>query len=163
MMDMAHIHANDTAADDTQPARVTLTTDRVTSDGTDALAAALYAAGVVVARRTFLPTREDVAHPWGVLLLAVDGPSVPLAQLVAPATASIGVFPALMAALKIGEHPTPATLQLKADGMFVSIRSCDLLDITTALDGLPARLACFDTHREERRLVYSESSWHIDP
>ncbi len=56
-----------------------------------------------------------------------------------------------------------ATLQLKADGVFVSIRSPDLIDITTALDVLPAHLARLDTRRGERRLVYSEGAWRIDP
>ncbi len=166
MMDMAHTHANDTTVDDTQPAHVTLTTDRITSDATDALAAALHAAGVVVERRTFLPTREDVAHPWGVLLLAGDGPPSPLVQLVAPASAPASVFPALIVALKIGEHPTPATLQLKADGVFISMRARDRLDITSALSGLPAQLARLhpgSPRATERRLVYGEGSWRIDP
>jgi len=58
---------------------------------------------------------------------------------------------------------SPATLQLKADGVFVSIRGCDLFDITQALDALPAQLARLDTRREERRLVYAEGAWRIDP
>jgi len=62
-----------------------------------------------------------------------------------------------------GERSTPATLQLKADGVFVSIRGRDLRDITTALDALPAPLARLDTRRGERRLVYSEGAWRIDP
>ncbi len=57
----------------------------------------------------------------------------------------------------------PATLQLKADGVFVSVRGRDLFDITQALDGLPAQLARLDTRREEHRLVYSEGIWRIDP
>jgi len=52
---------------------------------------------------------------------------------------------------------------LKADGVFVSIRARDLLDITSVLDGLPAQLARLDTRREERRLVYSTGVWRIDP
>ena len=64
------------------PAHVALTTDRVTGGTADALAAALHAVGIVVERRIFLPTRDDVAHPWGVLLLAVDGAPVPLTRLV---------------------------------------------------------------------------------
>jgi len=47
--------------------------------------------------------------------------------------------------------------------VFVSIRARDLLDITTALDALPAQLARLDTRREERRLVYNECAWRIDP
>ncbi len=86
-----------------------------------------------------------------------------LARLVAPATAPAGVAPALAAALGIGQRPVPATLQLKADGVFVSIRSRDILDITQALDALPVQLARLDTRREERRLVYSEGTWHINP
>ncbi len=62
-----------------------------------------------------------------------------------------------------GARAAPATLQLKADGVFVSIRGRDLCDITTALDGLPAHLARLDTRREERRLVYNEGRWRIDP
>jgi len=102
--------------------------------------------------------RGEEQHPWGVLLLAASGPPLPLARLVGPTTA-----PALAAALGGGQHPAPATLQLKAEGVFVSIRGRDVFDITTALDGLPAQLARLDTRREERRLVYSEGSWRIDP
>jgi len=47
--------------------------------------------------------------------------------------------------------------------VFVSVRGRDILDITQALDGLPAQFARLDTRREERRLVYSEGSWRIDP
>ena len=150
-------------ADGAWPASITLTTDHVTAGAAAPLADALHGAGGTAERRTCLPTREDVAHPWGVLLLAVDGPLLPLAQLVAPVTAPAGVFPALTAALTSGEEPTPATLQLKANGVFVSIRIRDLFDITTALDRLPAQLVRLDTRREERRLVYSEGAWHIDP
>jgi len=107
--------------------------------------------------------RGEEQHPWGVLLLAASGPPLPLARLVVPATAPAGVALALAAALGGGERPATATLQLKADGVFVSIRGRDLSDITHALDGLPAQLARLDTGREERRLVYSEGSWHIDP
>jgi len=98
-----------------------------------------------------------------VLLLAASGPLLPLARLVVPATAPPGVASALAAALGIGERPALATLQLKADGVFVSIRSRDLFDITQALDGLPAQFARLDTRREERRLVYAEGIWRIDP
>jgi len=63
----------------------------------------------------------------------------------------------------MGERAVPATLQLKADGVFVSVRGRDLFDITQALDGLPAQLARLDTRREEHRLVYSEGIWRIDP
>jgi len=98
-----------------------------------------------------------------VLLLAASGPPLPLAHLVAPATAPAGVASALAAALGVGARAAPATLQLKADGVFVSIRGRDLFDITQALDALPVQLARLDTRREERRLVYSEGVWRIDP
>ena len=111
----------------------------------------------------YLPTREDMAHPWGVLLLAAPSPPLPLARFVFPATAPAGIAPALAAALGDGERPAPATLQLKADGVFVSIRGRDLRDITQALDALPAQLARLDTRREERRLIYSEGVWRLDP
>jgi len=39
----------------------------------------------------------------------------------------------------------PATLQLKADGVFVSIRGRDLIDITMALDALPAQFTRLDS------------------
>ncbi len=145
------------------PASITLTTDHVTADAAGPLADALHAAGVAVERHTFLPVRGEEQHPWGVLLLAASGPPLPLARLVGPATAPAGVAPALAAALGVGARAALATLQLKADGVFVSIRSSDLFDITTALDALPAQLARLDTRREERRLVYSEGSWRIDP
>jgi len=98
-----------------------------------------------------------------VLLLAASGPPLPLARLVGPTTAPAGVAPALATALGGGERAAPATLQLKADGVFVSIRGRDIIDITQALDGLPAQLARLDTRREERRLVYAEGAWRIDP
>jgi len=152
-------HATDT------PAHVTLTTDEVTADATGPLADALHAAGVAVERRAFLPVQGEEQHSWGVLLLAASSPPLPLVRLVVPATAPPGVALALAAALGvgIGERSAPATLQLKADGVFVSIRGRDLVDIKTALDGLPAQLARLDTRRGERRLVYSEGTWRIDP
>ncbi len=155
---MAHLHADDALA-----AHVTLTTDHVTADDVDPLIAALRAACVAVERHTFLPVRGEEQHPWGVLLLAASGPPLPLAHLVAPATAPAGVASALAAALGVGARAAPATLQLKADGVFVSIRGRDLFDITQALDALPVQLARLDTRREERRLVYSEGVWRIDP
>jgi len=151
------------ATDKAVPAHVALITDRITVDAADALADALHAVGVTVERRTFLPTRDDIVHPWGVLLVDVDGPPATLARLVVPATAPAGVAPALAAALGVGQRPAPATLQLKADGVFVSVRGRDILDIITTLDGLPAQLTRLDTRREERRLVYSEGAWRIDP
>jgi hypothetical protein len=161
---MAHLHADDTT-DDARPTHVTLTTDHVTADAAGLLVAALHAAGVAVEQHTFLPVRGEEQHPWGVLLLAASGPPLPLARLVVPATAPAGVAPALTDALAVrdGERSVPATLQLKADGVFVSVRSRDLIDITTALDALPVQLARLDTRREERRLVYSEGHWRIDP
>ncbi len=159
---MAHLHADDTT-DDARPAHVTLTTDHVTAEGAGSLVAALHAAGVAVERHAFLPVRGEEQHPGGVLLLAASGPPLPLARLVGPATAPPGVAPALAAALGVGERPAPATLQLKADGVFVSVRGRDLIDITQALDGLPTQLGRLDTCREERRLVYSEGVWRIDP
>jgi len=120
---------------------------------------------VAVECHTFLPVRGEEQHPSGVLLLAASGPPLSLARLVVPATAPAGVADALAAALGVGggERPAPATLQLKADGVFVSVRGRDLHDIINALDGLPAQLERLDTRREERRLVYSEDSWRIDP
>ncbi len=145
------------------PLSVTLTTDQVTGDTAGPLADALHAVGVAVEGHAFLPVRGEEQYPSGVLLLAASGPPLPLARLVAPVTAPAGVATALAAALGVGERSAPATLQLKADGVFVSIRARDALDITQALDALPAQLARLDTRREERRLVYSEGSWRIDP
>ncbi len=159
---MASLYADNTLSDAT-PAHVTLTTDHVTADAAGLLADVLHAAGVTVERHTFLPARDDDAYPWGVLLLAASGPPLPLARLLAPASAPTGVTRALVAALGSGRHATLATLQLKAEGVFVSIRARDLLDITTTLDALPAHLAHLDTRRGERRLVYSEGTWRIDP
>jgi len=162
-MNMAMPHEHDITGDDIGPAHVSLTTDHVTADTAGPLADALHAAGVAVERHAFLPVRGEEQHPGGVLLLAASGPPLPLARLIVPATAPAGVALALAAALGVGERPVLATLQLKADGVFVSIRSPDLIDITQALDGLPAQLARLDTHREERRLIYSEGTWRIDP
>ncbi len=159
---MTDLHTDD-ATHDALSAHVTLTTDHVTADVIGPLADALHAAGVTVERRAFLPIRGADAHPWGVLLLAVHGPLLALVRLVAPSAAPVGIAPALATALRVGEYAAPAMLQLKADGVFVSVRGRDILDIITALDGLPAQLARLDTRREERRLVYSEGRWRIDP
>ncbi len=159
---MAYLHADDTT-DGATPTHVTLTTDHATAGDVGPFADALHAAGVMVERHAFLPVRGEEQHPWGVLLLAVSGPPLPLARLVVPATAPPGFAPALAAALGMGVRPAPATLQLKADGVFVSIRGQDIIDITHALKGLPAQFARLNTRREERRLVYSEGSWRIDP
>jgi len=155
----------DDGADNALPLSITLTTDEVTAAAAGPLADALHAAGVAVERHAFLPMRGEEQHPSGVLLLATSGPPLPLARLVVPATAPPGVTDALAVALGIrgGERAVPATLQLKADGIFVSVRGRDLFDIITALDALPAQLARLDTRREERRLVYTEGAWHIDP
>ena len=161
-MDMVNMRGND-ATDSALPASITLTTDHVTVDAIGPLVEALHAVGVAVEQHAFLSVRGEEQHPWGVLLLAASGPPVPLTRLVVPATAPAGVALALATALGVGERPALATLQLKADGVFVSIRSQDILDITTALDALPAQLVRLDTHREERRLVYSEGAWRIDP
>ena len=163
MVHMAGAHGDNTTGHADVPMHVTLTTDHVTAGAAGPLADSLHAAGVTVERHTFLPVRGEEQHPWGVLLLAASGPPLPLARLVVPATALAGVALALAAALGVGEHSAPATLQLKADGVFVSIRARDALDITCALDTLPAQLARLDTRREERRLIYSEGSWRIDP
>ncbi len=161
---MTYLFADNSLGDVT-PAHVLLTTDHVTADAAGPLADALHAAGVAVERHTFLPVRGEEQHPSGVLLLAASGSPLPLARLVAPATAPPGVAPALAAALGVGggEHAAPATLQLKADGVFISVRGRDLCDITHALDGLPDQFARLDTRREERRLVYAEGIWRIDP
>ncbi len=164
---MAHMAAAD-GRDTTghvAPTHITLTTDHVTADAAGPLANALHAAGVTVERHAFLPVRGEEQHPSGVLLLATDGPPLPLTRLVVPASAPAGVASALAAALGggQGERAAPATLQLKADGVFVSIRSQDLRDIMQALDALPIQLARLDTRREERRLVYAEGAWRIDP
>jgi len=153
-----------TAVNNILPAIVTLTTDQMTGAAADALAAVLHAATVTVERRTFLPM-PDAAHPWGVLLVGVAGPLPALARLLAPWTAPAGVAPALATALGGGggERAVPATLQLKADDVFVSIRGREIRDVMQALDALPAQLACLDTRREERRLVYSDGAWRIDP
>ncbi len=162
-MDRGSQHRDDAEDSRGLRASITLTTDQITGGAIDALVEALHAAGVAVERHTFLPVRGEEQHPGGVLLLAASGPPLPLARLVVPATASAGIAPALAVALRGGECSAPATLQLKADGVFVSIRSRDLFDITQALDALPAQLARLDTRREERRLVYSEDGWRIDP
>jgi len=165
MAHRADAHEHDTTGHADVPLHVTLTTDHVTADAGSLLATALHAVGVAVERHAFLPVRSEEQHPWGVLLLAASGPPLPLARLVVPATAPAGVTPALAAALgvRVGERSAPATLQLKADGVFISIRGRNLFDIIQALDGLPAQLARLDTRREERRLVYSEGRWRIDP
>ena len=127
--------------DSVLPASITLTTDHVTADDVGPLVAALHAACVAFERRAFLPVRGEEQHPSGVLLLAASGPPLSLARLIAPATAPAGVTLALAAALGVEARVVPATLQLKADGVFVSVRGRDTLDITRALGALPVQLA----------------------
>ncbi len=163
---MAHLvdaHEHDTTGHVNVPLHVTLTTDHVTVGTAGPLADALHAAGVSIERHAFLPVRGEEPHPSGVLLLSTSGSPLPLARLVVPATAPAGVAPALAAVLGGGERAAPATLQLKADGVFISVRGRDLRDITQALNALPAQLMRLDTRRRERRLVYSEGVWRIDP
>ncbi len=162
---MADAHGTGSMGHTVAPSHVTLTTDHVTAAAAGPLANALHAAGIAVEHRAFLPVRGEELHPSGVLLLATDGPPLPLARLVAPATAPPGVADALATALGLGggERAAPATLQLKADGVFVSVRAHDAFDTLAALDGLPAQLGRLDTRREERRLVYAEGTWRIDP
>ncbi len=162
-MDMATPHKHDIMGDDTVPAHVSLTTDHVTATAAGPLADALHAAGVTVERHAFLPMHGEEQHPSGVLLLATDGPPLPLVRLVAPAAAPPGVTDALAAVLEGVGRAVPATLQLKADGVFVSVRGRNLRDITQALDALPAQLTRLDMRREERRLIYAEGTWRIDP
>jgi len=165
---MAGAHGDDTTGHADAPMHVTLTTDHVTAGVAGPLADSLHAAGVTVERHTFLPVRGEEQHPWGVLLLAASGPPLLLARFVGPATAPLGVVPALAAALGsgVGERPVLATLQLKADGVFISVRAKDALDITRALTGLPAHLARLhpgSPRATERRLVYGEGAWQVDP
>jgi len=190
---MTDAHRDETAgtagtASEAPPGAVTLTTGRSAGDTVGGLADALTAAGVVVERRAFLPTRDDETSPQGVLLLAVAGPPLSLARLVAPATAPAGVVPALAATLRIGPDtdalrigldadqaprtdpqtdpvtvPAPATLQLKAEGVFVVVRVQDRDDLAYALDDLPAQIARLTVRRAERRLVYEAGGWRIDP
>jgi len=160
---MANAHGHDMTGHTATPTHVILTTDHVTADDVGPLTDALHDANVVVERHTFLPVRGEEQHPWGVLLLATSGPPVSLARLVVPATAPAGIAPALAAALGGRERSVPATLQLKADGVFISIRARDYVDITHALGALPAQLTRLDTRREERRLVYAAGAWRIDP
>jgi len=145
-----------------RPSCVILTTDRTTGTSINALVDALHTAGIAVEQRIFISEYQE-EDARGVLLLAAAEPPSLVARLVAPVTAPIGVFPALTAALGVGKCPAPAMLQLKADGVFISIRGHNVFDITQALDALPAQLARLDTRREERRLVYSEGIWRIDP
>ena len=142
-MHMGNTRGTD-ATDSALPASITLTTDHVTAGDVGPLVEALHAASVTVERHTFLLVCGEEQHPWGVLLLTTSGPPPPLVRLVSPATAPAGVAPALAAALGVGVRPALATLQLKADGVFVSVRGRDLFDITQALDGLPVRLARLD-------------------
>ena len=171
---MTDAHRDETVGE-APPGSVTLTTGRIAEDAVGALADALEAAGVAVKRRAFLPTRDDETSPWGVLLLAVAGPALPLARLVAPATAPAGAVPALAAALGVGPDTdqapatdrdtapatTPATLQLKAAGVFVVVRVRG--DLTRVRDGLPAQVARLAVRGAERRLVYEAGAWQIDP
>jgi len=169
MVHLVDAHEHDLTGHADVPLHVTLTTDHVTVAAVGPLVDALHAVGVAVERHAFLPMHGEEPHPWGVLLLATSGPPLPLARLVVPASAPAGVAPALAAALVSGarvgsgKRSAPATLQLKADDVFISVRGRDVLDITQALDALPAQLARLDTRHGERRLVYSEGVWRIDP
>jgi len=120
-------------------------------------------------RRHGMTDAQARARVWtlclaALVLAALTGPLVTLLTPLAHASSTaLHVIAAVLAALRVGARAAPATLQLKADGVFVSIRGRDLFDITQALDALPVQLARLDTRREERRLVYSEGVWRIDP
>ncbi len=147
--------------------RVEVTTDDATAAAADALVAVLQGHGFAVERRTFI--RNLAEEPRRVVLLALGRPLPALVPLVAPPTALPGLTAALVAALYPVRRPDRAdavlaTVQLKAEGAFVSVNAHtgpELLDVLLALAGRVRRVtwAVWPSAVRERRIAYLDGQW----
>lgn len=165
MHDGDHTTVGAPATETVPPAPLIVTTDVTLADHIVDLVTVLQRAGLGVERRTFQPTPPEEEPARRIVLLAQAGPLPVLVALVAPPTAPAAVGPALSAALFPQlEAAEPATLQLKASGVFVSIVAADAAELREALIDLAECLSMRTTPwrvapEQEQRLVYAEGRW----
>jgi len=156
--------------------RVTLTTDDATMPAADAIAAIFQGHGFTVEHHAFIRTLAE--EPRRVVLLTLPRPLPALVPLVVPPTALPGLSAALVAAL----YPEPdrdvpdtwaplptalATVQLKAEGAFVSISARTEQELTDALRMLAGRVrratgAALPLADRERRIAYVDGTWYSE-
>ncbi len=146
--------------------RVTVTTDDATTAAVENIVALLRAHGFAVERRAFV--RVTTEEPRRVVLLALDRPLPALVALVAPPAAPLGLAAALTAALYPDEgDDAAATLQLKGEGVFISMTANSEPDMRDALRALANR-ACSMAWRGrtpdggERRIAYVGRRWYVE-
>ena len=158
----------DTATGVPLPSAITVTTDAALGAAAAAVADARRHVGLAVEQRSFVPTAPDDGRPARLLLLASAAPVRALAALVAPPTAPPAVVAALSAVLfPPAGHLGPATLQLKAPGVFVSVVAADGADLRAALSQVGAQVVPGggwgpqETRERERRVVYVRGTWEV--
>ncbi len=146
--------------------RVTLTTDDATLPAVEDIAAILHAQGFAVERRAFV--RVAAEEPRRVILLSLERPLPALVALVALPTAPPGLDAALTAALYPDEGDDAAvTLQLKGEGVFVSMTANSEPDMRDALRALANRARSMAWRGRtpdggERRIAYVGRRWYIE-
>jgi len=146
--------------------RVTLTTDDATTAAVENIVALLRAHGFAVERRAFV--RVTTEEPRRVVLLALDRPLPALVALVAPPAAPPGLAAALTAALYPDEgDDAAATLQLKGEGVFISMTATSEPDMRDALRALANRARSMAWRGRtpdggERRIAYVGRRWYVE-
>ncbi len=146
--------------------RVTLTTDDATTAAVENIVALLRAHGFAVERRAFV--RVTTEEPRRVVLLALDRPLPALVALVAPPAAPPGLDAALTAALYPDEgDDAAATLQLKGEGVFISMTANsepDMRDVLRALANRARSMAWRGRTPDggERRIAYVGRRWYVE-
>ncbi len=146
--------------------RVTLTTDDATTAAVENIVALLRAHGFAVERRAFV--RVTTEEPRRVVLLALDRPLPALVALVAPPAARPGLAAALTAALYPDEgDDAAATLQLKGEGVFISMTATSEPDMRDALRALANRARSMAWRGRtpdggERRIAYVGRRWYVE-
>jgi len=146
--------------------RVTLTTDDATTAAVENIVALLRAHGFAVERRAFV--RVTTEEPRRVVLLALDRPLPALVTLVAPPAAPPGLDAALTSALYPDEEDdAAATLQLKGEGVFISMTAKSEPDMRDALRALANRARSITWRGRtpdggERRIAYVGRRWYVE-
>jgi len=159
-----------------QGERIEVTTDDGTAAAADTLVAVFQEHVFAVERRTFIRTVAE--EPRRVVLLTLARPLPAFVPLVAPPTALPGLGPALIATL----YPAPdqdasdawtslpaalATLQLKAEGAFVSLSARTGPELTDALVVVAGRVrqatwSARPPGNRERRIAYVDGAWYSE-